>query len=81
MLLRYLHKDKLTVPVAMAFLTIGLMLIAIALGLPRITVLHARFGMGELDVFQGLLIGIGIAFEITAVAALAPLAAKKQRGE
>ena len=81
MLLRYLHKDKLTVPVAMAFLTIGLMLIAVSLGVPRIAILHARFGKNELDFIRGLLIGIAIAFEITAVTALAPHVAKMQRGE
>ena len=78
MLLRYLHKDKLTVPVAMVFLTVGLMLIAVSLAIPRMAVLHAHFAKNELDFIQGLLFGIAIALEIGAVA---PLAAKKQRGE
>lgn len=81
MLLSYLHKDKVTVPIAMAFLTIGLMLIAVSLGVPRTAFLHADLAKAKMDFLQGPLIGIAIALEITAVAALAPFAAKKQRGE
>lgn len=81
MLLHYLHRDRITVPVAMVFLTIGMMLMAVSLGIPRMAGVQAHMGKDELDFIRGLLIGIAIAFEIIAITALAPPLAKTQRGE
>jgi uncharacterized membrane protein len=67
-----LRSDKLAVPAAMAFVVIGLMLVAVSVAVPRMVSLHAYYSRSTIDFAQGLLFGIAIVFEITGIAALIP---------
>lgn len=80
MFLDRLRRERVAVPVAMAFIAFGLTLIAASLALPHSATLNARYSPDTVDFLRGLLIGIAVALEIVGLSALVPaLAAKRQK--
>jgi len=67
------------VPVAMALLSTGLMLLVIGIVWPQLGFLSAHVGPDASDFLRGLLYGIAITFEITSVVILIKFAAAKPK--
>jgi len=81
MILDRLQSNKLAVPAAMAFVVIGLILVAVSVSVPHIASLRANYAKNTLDFVQGLFFGIAIAVEIVGISALIPaIAAARDKG-
>jgi hypothetical protein len=67
------------IPVAMALLSTGLMLLVFAILWPKSGYLSAHVGPDTSDFLRGLLYGISITFEIASVVILVKFAAAKPK--
>jgi uncharacterized membrane protein YidH (DUF202 family) len=67
------------IPVAMAFIVVGLSLIMIGISWPRISPPLPHAGTDWNDFFRGVLFGIAIVLEIVGVVLAAKAAARKRK--
>jgi hypothetical protein len=84
MILRNLQKSpEKMIPVAMAFIVVGMSILIIGITWPRFSPPGPHMGTDWNDFFRGLMFGIAIALEVVGVvfAATAAAAALKKRNE
>jgi hypothetical protein len=80
MILRNLQNSpEKMIPVAMAFVVVGLSILTIGIAWPRFIPPVAHSGTDWNDFFRGLLFGIAIAMEITGVVIATSAAVAKKR--
>ena len=80
MILRNLQNTpEKMIPVAMAFVVVGLSILIIGITWPKFIPPVAHTGTDWNDFFRGLLLGIAIAMEITGVVIATSAAAAKKR--
>jgi hypothetical protein len=80
MILDRLSSKKLAVPAAIAYMVIGLMLVAVSVSVPHIASLRASYTKDNLDFVQGLFFGIAAAVEIVGVSALVSAIGARDQG-
>jgi hypothetical protein len=80
MILRNLQKSpEKMIPVAMAFIVVGLSFLLIGIAWPRLSPSGPHMGTDWNDFFRGLIFGLAIALESGGVVIAASAAAKKRK--